>query len=279
MRSGCARSRRLAAALLASLAVVLSAPPGVRPATPLAAAPAAGNGRAPVEDGELLIFAASDLAFALRELTAQFETSAGIRTTVVLGSSGQLAQQIAHGAPADVFLSANEAFVDDLEARGLLLRDTRTRYARGRLVVAYAASRAPSLPTVEGLQDSRIRRIAIANPKHAPYGQAAEQVLRQAGLWGSAGPRLVYADNIRQAVQFVQTGGAEAGLLAVAVADVPDVRWSLIDEALHAPLEQTAAVLRRTRQPAGARAFLAHLMGAEGQAVLRRFGFDPPGRD
>jgi molybdate transport system substrate-binding protein len=270
MITRCVSGRWLPAALLAGGLALLLPGPADRPAL------AAGGGQTrPQAGGDLLVFAASDLAFAIRELTAPFERTTGATVTLVLGSSGQLAQQIAHGAPADVFLSANEAFVDDLEARGLLLPGTRTRYAHGRLVVAYGEVYAAP-PALDGLQDARIRRVAIANPRHAPYGQAAEEVLRRTGLWDAVRPRLIYADNIRQALQFVQSGAADASLLAASVADVPEIRWRLIDAALHEPLRQAGAVVRGTRQPDRARAFLLFVAGPEGQAVLRRFGFDPP---
>jgi molybdate transport system substrate-binding protein len=224
----------------------------------------------------LAVFGAADLAFALGDLAAAFEHAAGTRLTIVLGSTGTLAMQLEHGARADVFLAADARFVDRLQAADVLLAGTRVAYAEGRLALVTAAAAGVRVTSLAGLADRRVRRLAIAHPAHAPYGRAAEEVLRGATLWDTLGPRLVYGDNVRHALQLVQSGAAEAGLVARALAEAPGIAWVPVDPALHAPLRQEGAVMRRSRQPDLGRAFLRFLTGPAGRATLRRHGFGVP---
>jgi molybdate transport system substrate-binding protein len=122
-----------------------------------------------------------------------------------------------------------------------------------------------------------VRRVAIANPGHAPYGRAAEEALRAAGVWEAVKPKLVYGENIRHALQFVESGAAEAGILALSVAGVPTIDHVPIDAALHAPLDQAVAVVRRSRRPGLALAFIQFVNGPEGRPVMRKYGFLLPG--
>src|SRR5712692_2185643 len=136
-----------------------------------------------VEPPTLTVFAAADLAFVFRELVPKFEHATGAKVTLVLGSTGNLARQIEHGAPADVFFAANETFVDELVAKGAVIPQTRALYAQGRIVLATPKAFGPRLADLRQLTDPRVRRVAIANPQHAPYGKAAEEALRKLGLW------------------------------------------------------------------------------------------------
>jgi molybdate transport system substrate-binding protein len=167
------------------------------------------------EPPTLTVFAAADLAFAFRELAPRFERSHAVKVTLVLGSTGNLAKQIEHGAPADVFFAADQTFVDTLLARGALIAETRALYAQGRIVLATARVAGPRLTALAQLAEARIRRVAIANPGHAPYGRAAEQALRAGGVWDAVKPKLVYGENVRQALQYVESGAAEAGIVAL----------------------------------------------------------------
>jgi len=225
----------------------------------------------------LTVYAAADLAFAFKEIVPLFEHSTGVKVTLVLGSTGNLAIQIEHGAPADVFFAADQSFVDALAAEGVLLRETRTLYAQGRIVLATARAFGPKLTDLRGLLDSRVRHVAIANPVHAPYGRAAEQALRKAGIWEALRPKLVFGENIRHTLQFVQTGAAEAGIVALSVANVPELDWVSIDAALHAPLDQAAAVVRRSARPELGLAFIRFVNGPEGRPIMKRYGFMLPG--
>jgi molybdate transport system substrate-binding protein len=234
---------------------------------------AAGAGAQPA----LTVFAASDLAFAFQELLPLFERAHGAKVTVVLGSSGNFARQIQQGAPVDVYFSADEAFVDRLVAEGLVLADTRALYAQGRLALVTARAAGFRVSELAQLGEARVRRIAIANPVHAPYGRAAEQALRRAGLWDRVQPRLVYAENVRQALQYVETGAVEAGIVALSIARVPAVEWAPIDPSLHAPLNLAVGVVRTTARPDLARALLRFVTGPEGRPIMKRHGFLLPG--
>ena len=236
-----------------------------------------GAAPAPVQTAELTVFAASDLTFALRELAPKFEQAQRVKVTLVFGSTGNLARQIDSGAPADVFFAANETFVDDLVKRGVIIAGTRTVYAQGRIVLATAKTFRPALTDLRGLLDERVRHVAIANPVHAPYGKAAEEALRRAGVWESVKPKLVYGENIRQALQFIESGAAEAGIVALSVANVPSVAFTAIDPSLHTPLVQVAGVVTRSPSPQAGRAFIRFVNGAEGRTVMKRHGFSLPG--
>ena len=229
-----------------------------------------------VDAPSLTVYAASDLAFALKEIAAQFEKATGARVVLVLGSTGNLAKQIEHGAPADVFFAANERFIETLVARGAVIRETRAMYAQGRIVLAVPkGTGAPA--DLRMLRESRFRRIGIANPAHAPYGTAAEEALRSLGIWDQVRPRLVYGESIRQTLQFLQAGAVDAAIIALSVAAVPEIEWLAIDPALHRPLNQAAAVVRRSARPELALGFLSFVNGAQGRPIMKRFGFLLPG--
>ncbi len=229
------------------------------------------------EPPRLVVFAAADLTFAFHEIVPRFEKALGVRVTLVLGSTGQLAQQIEHGGPADAFFAADQSFVDRLVAERVLLAETRALYAQGRLVLATATAFGPKLMDLSGLTDPRVRHVAIANPAHAPYGRAAEQALRKAGVWEAIRPKLVYGENIRHTLQFLQTGAAEAGIVALSIASTPEVDWVPIDPSLHAPLNQATAVVRRSARPELGLAFIQFVNGPEGRPIMKRHGFLLPG--
>jgi molybdate transport system substrate-binding protein len=226
---------------------------------------------------ELTVFAAADLAFALKEMATRFEQAHDARVTVVLGSTGHLAQQVAHGAPADVLFAADESFVDGLIRRGAIVPGTRALYAQGRIVLATRKDRGPRLADLRQLAAPGIRRIAIANPRHAPYGKAAEEALRAAGVWEAIEGRLVFGENIRHTLQFLETGGVDAAIVALSVARVPGIESALIDAALHAPLNQAAGVVARSRHPDLALAFIRYVTGPDGRPIMKRYGFLVPG--
>ena len=191
----------------------------------------------------------------------------------VFGSSGMLAQQIENGAPYDLFLSADEALVHGLAAHGRVQPASVTAYATGRLGLWSAEQR---LKSVEELSDARFRIIAIANPRHAPYGAAAQALLTSLGLWTGLQPRLVLAENVRQAYEFAATGNADAALAS----------WTLLHDkpgalqlsaSLHPPIRQSGAIVTSTARAAEARAFLAFLIAPSGQAILQAGGLYPPG--
>ena len=237
----------------------------------------AGTGHGHAQTPTLTIYAASDLVFAFEQIVPLFEKAMGVKVNPVLGSTGNLAKQIEHGAPADVFFAANQSFVDDLITKDAVIAETRALYAQGRIVLATPKVAGPKLGDLRGLLESRIRKIAIANPEHAPYGKAAEQALRSLGLWETLKPKLVYGENIRHTLQFLQTGAVDAGIVALSVADVPEIEWVLIDGGLHAPLNQAVAVVRRSARPDLGKAFIEFVNGPQARPIMKRYGFLLPG--
>jgi molybdate transport system substrate-binding protein len=235
--------------------------------------------RAQAAPATLTVFAAADLGPVFRRLIPMFERSASARVILVPGSTGTLTQQIRNGAPADLFFAASEGAIDDLSKEGLLLPQSRALYARGRLVLASLTSSPVHPGALKDLADPRIRRIAIANPAHAPYGLAAQQALQAAGVWSAVQPKLVYGENIQQALQFVQSGSADTGIVARSLADTEHIVWTLVDPSQYAPLNQTAVVLARTTQPRLALSFLNFVKGPQGRAAMKQFGFLIPGED
>jgi molybdate transport system substrate-binding protein len=226
----------------------------------------------PAREPTLLVGAASDLALAMPALAAAFSAETGIQVTTTLGSSGQLAQQILHGAPVDVFLSADREWVDRLDEAGLVQADGRAIYARGVLVIVTARRRGTAFQRLEELGAPDVRRVAIANPDHAPYGRAARDALAAAGVLDALSDRLVIAENVRQTLQFVGTGDVDAAIAALSLVDDESPAWVIVPEHLHAPLLQEAAVLTGRGDEEG-RAFLRFLTGPRGLEILAGFGF------
>jgi molybdate transport system substrate-binding protein len=224
---------------------------------------------------EILVSAASDLAATMPDLVQAFEAAAGVRATVTIGSTGQLASQIEHGAPVDVFLAADAQWVDRLEAAGRIDPESRAVYAFGTLVLLAGRQPAPPAAVAE-LADERWARIAIANPEHAPYGRAARQALERAGVYDSVAPRLIYGENVRQATQFAESGAVDVALVALALMDSARHRWAVVPAALHDPLVQTAAVVTGSGNAAAARAFVEFLVSDTGRSILQRRGFILP---
>jgi molybdate transport system substrate-binding protein len=230
---------------------------------------------------EIRVAAAADLKFALDELGAQFEKQTGRRINVSYGSSGNFFAQIQNGAPFDALLSADIEYPRKLEAAGLAEPGTLYEYAVGRIVIWMPADARTDLAKLgwKALLELGIERIAIANPEHAPYGRAAVAALRGAGIYEQVRRRLVYGENIAQAAQFVASGSAQAGILALSLAVSPPMRegkrWE-IPANTHPPIEQGAVILKSARDKEGARAFLAFLKSDAGRKILESYGFTLP---
>ncbi len=229
----------------------------------------------------LTVAAASDLQSVLPHLIDQFGREGGGPVRVTYGSSGTFFAQIRNGAPFDVFLSADIDYPRQLIAAGLADGASLTEYAAGRL--ALIARRDGGLDPGRGLvllRDPRVRRIAIANPQHAPYGRAAVDTLRRQGLYEAVRPRLVLGESVAQAAQFVQSGNADMGLVALSLALAPPMRATVasapVPAAAHPPIRQGAVALRATRQRESAARFLAFLRRPSTTALLGQFGFAPP---
>ena len=227
-------------------------------------------------DDALVVAAASDLQFAFTEIGRLFTEETGQPVSFSFGSTGNLVHQIENGAPVDVFAAANVAYLDGLRAQGLIVADSQRLYARGRVVLAVNRASGVQAGRLADLLQPDITHVALANPGHAPYGLAAKQALVAAGLWEALEPKLVYGENVRQAMQFVQAGDAEVGLIALSVADVPELNHILLDADLHEPLNQAMAVILGSPREALARRFISFVNGARGQNIMKSYGFLMP---
>ena len=233
----------------------------------------------------LAIAAAADLQFALVEVKDAFARSnPGVEVAVTYGSSGNFYTQLLNKAPFDLFLSADLSYPRKLVEAGLADGATEFRYSRGRLVLWVL--KASPIPVeqlgMQALLHPAARKVAIANPRHAPYGRAAEAVLTKSGLLDAVTPRLVFGENIGQAAQFVQTGAADIGILALSLARAPVMvnhgRYWEVPQDAHPPLDQGGVVLKHARNRAEALAFCAFLRSPAGLEILRRYGFVVDGR-
>ena len=224
-------------------------------------------------NGELRVAAAADLTRAFTEVGRAFEKQSGLKVTLIFGASGQLTQQIENGAPYDVFASANEAFIARLDTKHLILSDTRRVYAIGKLMLWTRKSGVPLPATLAGLATPRYARIAIANPQTAPYGMAAKQALEKAGVWAQLQPKLVTGENIQQAFQFANSGNADIALVSRSLTTDSGGQSAPVPENLYAPLRQTLAALQSSAHAPAARRFVAFVLGRDGQAILKKYGF------
>lgn len=243
----------------------------------LVAAPAAAQER------PALVAAAADLKFALADVAAAFARETGHVVRITYGSSGDLARQIAQGAPFEMLMSADERCVLDLHGAGLT-RDAGVPYAVGRLAL-FAPRSSPLTvdPEFRGLRaaaaSGRLTRFAIANPDHAPYGRAAREALQTLGLWTQLQPALVFGENASQAMQFAASGSCQGGIVALSLAKAPEVAslgsFEPIPAGWHTPLRQRMVLV--TRAGPGATAFFDYVQrSVSAKQVLARFGFAPP---
>jgi molybdate transport system substrate-binding protein len=258
--------RRALFALTAVVALLLTAAPAGSPA-------AARGGRPP------LVAAASDLNLVLPEIAKEFAAETGLAVELAFGSSGNFARQIRQGAPFEVFLSADENYVHRLAGDGLT-RDAGVLYASGRIVL-FVANGSPLAADANledlrrALRERRLGKFAIANPEHAPYGRAAEETLRRAGLWESIRPHLVFGENVSQAAQFAASAAADGGIIAYSLALSPALanrgRYALIADDRHPPLRQRAVLLAGAGDVAAR--FYAFLQTPAAGLLFARYGF------
>lgn len=225
---------------------------------------------------EITVAAAADLTNAFNELGREFEATNKIKVVFVFGSTGLLTRQIENGAPMDLFAAANVSYIDGLAQKGLIIPGTKQIYARGRITLWTTTDSPLQIQTVADLARPEVKRIAIANPDHAPYGLAAQQALQRAGVWDQLKPKLVYADNIRQTLQYAETGNVDVAIVALSLSKESKGRWVLVPEQLHDPIDQALAVIKTTRNEAAARAFASFISGPRGREILGKYGFAFP---
>ncbi|MBI4459562.1 MAG: molybdate ABC transporter substrate-binding protein [Acidobacteria bacterium] len=224
------------------------------------------------EPPALLVAAASDMVRVGPRLQAAFPAASVAELKFTFGPSGQLEQQIRQGAPFDVYLPAARSYADSLVRDGLAEGEVLV-YGVGRLVVW---SKSLDLNSLSDLRQEEITRIALANPRYAPYGLAAQQALQSAGVWQVLQPKLIYADSVSHAFQMAETGNADVALTALSLVLDSGRPFLILNQNRYSPIEQAAVVLRSSRNPRAAKAFLQFLKGNEARSILDAYGFGHP---
>jgi molybdate transport system substrate-binding protein len=239
------------------------------------------QGEARTQTAEIRVAAAADLQFAMQDVAAQFEKQTGTKMDVTYGSSGNFFSQLQNGAPFDLFFSADIGYPRKLEAASLAEPGTFYEYAVGRIAIWLPADASVDVARLgwKSLLDQSVKKIAIANPEHAPYGRAAVVALQKAGIYKQVKSKLVYGENISQAAQFVQSGNAQAGIVAMSLAVSPGMkegkRWEIPPD-MHPAIEQAAIVLKSSKNKVSAKAFLEFVKSEAGRATLAKDGFTLP---
>ena len=227
--------------------------------------------------GEITIAAAADLQSALQEVAASFRAShPSDKVELVFGASGKLAAQLRNGAPFDLFFSADLAYPRQLHEQGIAASAPKL-YAVGHLVLWSLKPELARLPLKELPNSPLLRKLAIANPEHAPYGRRAKEALAHEGVWDAMAPKLVLGENIAHTAQFVDSGAADAGIVALSLVMSPALAdkgaWTPIPADWHAPLEQGFIVTMRAKSNPLAAAFATHMDAPATRAVMKRYGF------
>ena len=231
--------------------------------------------------GELTVAAASDLSFAFKELVPAFEQQTGEHVKLTLGSSGNFFSQIQNGAPFDLYFSADIGYPKKLEEASLTVPGSLYQYAVGRIVMWTGhESHIDVTEGFEALREPTVKKIAIANPKHAPYGRAAVAAMEYFKVYDQVKDKLILGENISQAAQFIESGACDIGIIALSLAVAPIMKskgtyWEVPAEA-HPALEQGAVILKSSKQQESAKQFLAFIKGAQGQEIMKRYGFTLP---
>jgi len=231
---------------------------------------------------EITIAAASDLNFAFKDLVGEYEKTTGNTVKLTLGSSGNFYAQLQNGAPFDLYFSADIGYPKKLEEAGVTVPGSLYRYALGRIVLWTGnQSKIDVAKGIEVLAGPTIRKVAIANPKHAPYGRAAIAAMEHYQVYDLAKDKLILGENISQAAQFIESGACDIGIIALSLALAPTMKtageyWE-IPAAAHPPIEQGAVILKSSKHQDAARQFLDFMKSAAGQEVMKRYGFTLPG--
>ena len=235
-----------------------------------------------VQCQQISVAAASDLQFALQDISTQFRNESGISIRATFGSSGNFTTQIENGAPFDAFLSADTKYPEKLISDGFADRGSLYGYAKGRLVMWVPnESKLDLKQGLSLLSDVEVHKVAIANPKHAPYGRAAEEALKSAGIYDRVAGKLIFGENISQTAQFVQSGNADVGLIALSLAVSPAMaskgRYIEVPGTMYTPIQQSAVTVKNSIHKAEATKFLAFMRSEAARKILKQYGFAVPG--
>ena len=233
---------------------------------------------------EITVAAAADLQSAMQDVVAHFQKETGKTVKVIYGSSGNFFQQIQNGAPFDMFFSANLDYPKKLESAGLTTPGSYYQYARGKIVVWVPKDSKIDLSAgLKALLDPSVKKIAVANPLHAPYGQAAVSAMQEEGIYEKAKEKFVLGENISQTASFIMSGSADIGVVALSLALSPNMkdkgRYAEIPADEYPPIDQGCVILSSSKDKALAQQFLSYIKGAEVARLLAAYGFDVSGRD
>jgi molybdate transport system substrate-binding protein len=228
---------------------------------------------------EITVAAASDLQFAMQDIGEQFQKATGKSVKLVYGSSGNFFQQLQNGAPFDMFFSANLDYAKKLEAAGLTVPGSYYQYARGKIVIWVAKDSALDLSSgLQSLLNPKIGKIAVANPQHAPYGQAAVAAMQKEGIYDKVKDKLVLGENISQTLSFVVSGSADVGIVALSLALSPNMRdkgrYAEIPTNDYPPIEQACVILTSSKNQETAQQFLSFVKTPAIRETFRRYGFE-----
>jgi molybdate transport system substrate-binding protein len=228
----------------------------------------------------LTVAAAADLKYAMAEVVKNFRAQhPDDKIEVIYGSSGKFFTQLSNDAPFDIFFSADIEYPRELEKKGLTAGPTRP-YAVGRIVL-WSLKPELAKTALKDLPSAAIRKFAVANPAHAPYGRRAQEAMQHEGVWEAMQPKLVMGENIAQTAQFIDSGAADAGIIALSLVLSPNMQdkgaWTLIPDAWHEPLEQGFAITKRATANPLAKAFAKYISSEPARVVMRRYGFVLPG--
>jgi molybdate transport system substrate-binding protein len=231
---------------------------------------------------EITVAAAADLQFAMQDVAARFEKQTGKTVKLIYGSSGNFFQQIQNGAPFDMFFSANLDYPKQLEAAGLTEPGSYYQYAKGKIVIwVRNESKLDLSSRMQVLLDPSVKKIAIANPQHAPYGQAAVAAMQSEKIYEKVKDKFVLGENISQTASFVVSGSADVGIVALSLALSPNMkgqgRYAEVPAGEYPPIEQACVILSSSKNREMARQFLSFFKTSAIADVLKTYGFDVQG--
>jgi molybdate transport system substrate-binding protein len=225
---------------------------------------------------EIIVAAAANLSEVLNDIKPLFEKTYSCKLTITFGSTGLLSHQIEEGAPYDVFAAADVTTIDALEKKGLIVPGTKAIYARGRIVYWQRKDAKIICTQLKDLTQPGIRRVAIANPETAPYGQAAKETLMSEKLWDSVKDKLVYGENIRQTKQYAETGNVDGAILAMSLTKDTIGQYFVIDSSLHKPIDQAMGVIKRSTHQDLAKKYCDFLLSPTCKPIWEKYGYESP---
>jgi len=225
---------------------------------------------------EINVAAAANLTDAFAEVAKQFTAKSGIRVVYSFGSTADLTKQIENGGPFDVFASADVEHIEELSQKGLIVPDSRALYARGRLVIWTPPQGRVKINRLEDITNADVKVVAIAKPDLAPYGRATVETLKALNIWPQVEPKVVYGTNVSNTKQFATSGNADVAFLPLALMKKGEGQYLEVDEQLHQPIDQALAMVKASSKQDMARRFVNFVLGDEGQAILKQYGYSNP---